>query len=241
MNGKVLFITGGSSNIGIGLVKEIAENYDTIWLHYNNGSEKIDELRKVYGNKIKPVKADFSKQEDIIGLIDAISSSKIIPDHIVHLASLRSKNNKFHKTEWSEYENMLAASLRPAVLILKTFLPLMSKKKYGKVVFMLSSFVSAAIPKYQSPYIISKYALYGLMKNLAAEYIDKGITVNAVSPDMIETDFIENIPDIIKMQNAENSPLKRNLVVDDVIPAFKYLLSDGADAVCGQNLIIGKL
>ena len=80
------------------------------------------------------------------------------------------------------------------------------------------------------------------MRNLAAEYIEKGITVNAVSPDMMETSFIDNIPDLIKAQNAESSPIKRNLKVEDVIPTFKYLLSDGADTVYGQNIVImGKL
>lgn len=239
---KVLLVTGGSSSVGIGLVSEIEKEYSTIWVHYNNSADRVNELRGRLGDKIKPVKADFSKEEDVIELINTITESKEIPDHIVHLAAIKSENKKFHKFNWDEYQDMTDSSLKPAVLILKKFLPSMSKNNYGKVVFMLSSFVGGATPKYQSPYIVSKYALYGLMRNLAAEYIEKGITVNAVSPDMMETGFIDNIPDIIKAQNAENSPIKRNLMVEDVIPTFKYLLSDGADTVYGQNIIImGKL
>lgn len=239
---KVLLVTGGSSSVGIGLVSEIEKEYSTIWVHYNNSADKVNELRGRLGDKIKPVKADFSKEEDVIELINTITESKEIPDHIVHLAAIKSENKKFHKFNWDEYQDMTDSSLKPAVLILKKFLPSMSKNNYGKVVLMLSSFVGGAAPKYQSPYIVSKYALYGLMRNLAAEYIEKGITVNAVSPDMMETGFIDNIPDIIKAQNAENSPIKRNLMVEDVIPTFKYLLSDGADTVYGQNIIImGKL
>lgn len=239
---KVLLVTGGSSSVGLGLIVEVEKEYNTIWVHYNNSAERVNELKGRFGDKIKPVKADFSKEEDVINLIDTISDSKEIPDHIVHLAAIKSENKKFHKFNWNEYQDMIDTSLKPAVLILKKFLPFMSKNNYGKVVFMLSSFVNGATPKYQSPYIVSKYALYGLMRNLAAEYIEKGINVNAVSPDMMETGFIDNIPDIIKAQNVENSPIKRNLMVEDVIPTFKYLLSDGADTVYGQNIIImGKL
>ena len=239
---KVLLVIGGSSSVGIGLVSEIEKEYSTIWVHYNNSADRVNELRDRLGDRIKPVKADFSKEEDVIELINTITESKEIPDHIVHLAAIKSENKKFHKFNWNEYQDMTDSSLKPAVLILKKFLPSMSKNNYGKVVFMLSSFVGGATPKYQSPYIVSKYALYGLMRNLAAEYIEKGITVNSISPDMMETGFIDNIPDIIKAQNAENSPIKRNLMVEDVIPTFKYLLSDGADTVYGQNIIImGKL
>lgn len=239
---KVLLVTGGSSSVGLGLIVEVEKEYNTIWVHYNNSADRVNELKGRFGDKIKPVKADFSKEEDVINLIDTISDSKEIPDHIVHLAAIKSENKKFHKFNWNEYQDMIDTSLKPAVLILKKFLPFMSKNNYGKVVFMLSSFVNGATPKYQSPYIVSKYALYGLMRNLAAEYIEKGINVNAVSPDMMETEFIDNIPDIIKAQNVENSPIKRNLMVEDVIPTFKYLLSDGADTVYGQNIIImGKL
>lgn len=239
---KVLLVTGGSSSVGLGLIAEVEKEYTTIWVHYNNSSARVDELKARFGDKIRPVKADFSKEEEVVELINTISDFKLIPDHIVHLAAIKSENKKFHKFSWSEYQDMSDSSLKPAVLILKKFMPAMSKNNYGKVVFMLSSFVNGATPKYQSPYIVSKYALYGLMRNMAAEYIEKGITVNAVSPDMMETGFIDNIPDIIKAQNAENSPLKRNLKVEDVIPTFKYLLSDGADTVYGQNIVImGKL
>lgn len=239
---KVLLVTGGSSSVGLGLIAEVEKEYNTIWVHYNNSSDRVDELKDRFGDKIRSVKADFSKEEEVVELINTISNAELIPDHIVHLAAIKSENKKFHKFSWSEYQDMSDSSLKPAVLILKKFMPAMSKNNYGKVVFMLSSFVNGATPKYQSPYIVSKYALYGLMRNLAAEYIEKGITVNAVSPDMMETGFIDNIPDIIKAQNAENSPLKRNLKVEDVIPTFKYLLSDGADTVYGQNIVImGKL
>lgn len=103
---------------------------------------------------------------------------------------------------------------------------------------MLTSCTENVPPKYLSPYVTVKYALLGLMKSLAAEYAEKGITVNGVSPDMMETRFLSEVSDIIVEKSAMTSPLGRNLTVQDAVPAFEYLLSDAAAAMTGQNLVI---
>ena len=121
-------------------------------------------------------------------------------------------------------------------MILQKFIPKMSKNKYGKIVFMLSAYLLGVPPKFQSPYITIKYALYGLMRTLASEYASRGITVNGVSPDMIETRFLSEIQEVIIKKNAEQNPLGRNMTVKDVIPIIDYLLSDKAEAVTGQNI-----
>jgi 3-oxoacyl-[acyl-carrier protein] reductase len=81
-----------------------------------------------------------------------------------------------------------------------------------------------------------KYALLGLMKSLAVEYADKGITVNGVSPDMMETKFLSDIPEMIVEQNRENSPLGRNILVEEVTPLMKHMLSDAGASMTGQNI-----
>lgn len=104
---------------------------------------------------------------------------------------------------------------------------------------MLSSYVANVPSKFQSPCISTKYDLLGLMRNLAAEYSAKNIAVNAVSPDMMETKFLSNIPDLIIEQNAKNLPIGRNIKIEEVVPAFEYLLSESANVVMGQNICIG--
>ena len=74
------------------------------------------------------------------------------------------------------------------------------------------------------------------MRNLDAEYASKGIIVNAVSPDMMETKFLSELPELIKEHSAKNNPLGRNIYVDEVVPTMEYLLSSGSDVVTGQNI-----
>lgn len=235
---KTLLVTGASSDVGSGLIKKVYGNYDSIICHYCSSDTIVRELRATLGDKIIPMRADFRSLEDIDRMCDEIENSMIIPDHIVHFSAPKAYNQNFHKCSWSNFDDGLTTSFRSIVCILERFIPYMRKKKYGKIVFMLSSYVLGVPPKFQSPYVSVKYALLGLMKSLSAEYADKGITANAVSPEMIETKFLSDINEKIIWNNANNSPLGRNLTVDDVIPAFEYLLSDAADAVNGQNIAI---
>lgn len=232
---KVLLVTGASSEVGRALIRRVAGEYETIWAHYCRTVEPLEELCREFGKKVVPIQADFLDETSIRAMIGKIVSSGQTPDHIVHLPAMKTFNERFHKRRWEDYQPGIDTSLRSAVLLLHAFIPGMVKQKYGRVVFMLTAYLIGVPPKFQSPYITVKYALYGLMRSLAAEYADKGITVNAVSPEMIETRFLEDIPELVVQQNAGNSPLKRNLTVEDVLPAFAYFLSDEAEAVTGQN------
>ena len=114
----------------------------------------------------------------------------------------------------------------------------MAKNKYGKVVVMLTSYTTNIPPKYLASYVTSKYALLGLIKALANEYADKGIRINGISPTMMDTKFLQSIPELIVKQNAMNSPTGKNLSVEEVTPMFEFLLSDKSAAITGQNIAI---
>lgn len=233
-SGKTLLITGASSDVGLKLMEKLAGNYEHIWAHYCHSKAAIDALGRE--RVIVPIQADFSRADDTQKLIETVASSGEYPDHIIHLSACKVFSQKFHKCSWQDYQNGIDVSLRSIEMILQNFLPVMAKKRQGKVVFMLSSCVAGIPPRGQSPYVVSKYALLGLMKVLSAEYAGKGITVNAVSPDMMETKFLQSIPELIVQQNAKTNPLGRNIEVEEVLSAFEYLLSEGASAVTGQNI-----
>ena len=233
---KVLLVTGASSDVGSELIRRVGQNYTKIWAHYKSSTDIIDELRTDLGEKLTPIQADFSDLESTSNLIQVINESGIIPDHIVHLSAQKARSLQFHKYTWESYQNEIDTSLRSITMILQAFIPRMTKNAYGKIVFILSAYLLGVPPKFQSPYITIKYALLGLMHNLAAEYASKGITVNAVSPDMMETKFLSEIPELIKEQSAKDNPLGRNIYVDEVVPTIEYLLSSGSDIVTGQNI-----
>ncbi len=235
---KILFVTGASSDIGLALIEAVADNYSKIIAHYRSSADRFSDLQAKLGDKLLPVQADFADSQSVRIMLDSLADLGLKPDHLVHLAAAPMENQKFKKLGWQDFSAAIDTDLRPIVDILGDFLPSMAKAKYGKVVFMLTSCVVGMPPKYKSVYTTAKYALLGLAKSLAVEYADRGITVNGVSPEMVDTRFVDNLPDLIKEMNAADMPLKRNLQVEDVVPTLAYLLSDGADMVSGQNIVI---
>jgi 3-oxoacyl-[acyl-carrier protein] reductase len=120
--------------------------------------------------------------------------------------------------------------------IFREFLPPMAKATYGKVVIMLTSYVYNTPPKFMTNYLISKYALLGFMKGAAVEYAGKGININGISPNMIETKFLDNIDKRLIEMNVENSLIKRTIRIKEVVAGILFLLSDDCGAMYGVNL-----
>lgn len=235
---KVLLVTGASSDVGIKLIKKIYKEYATIYLHYGHMNDKLEKTIEMLSCEVdvKPIQADFSNLDDVKSMIADIESYGKYPNSIVHIAAPRIYNKQFHKDEWENYNKGWEISVRSIVLILNSFIKKMSKMNYGRIVFMLTSNTLEKPAKYQASYVTYKYALLGLMKSLSVEYIEKGITVNGVSPNMMETKFLENVPDLIIEQNATSSPIGRNILVDEVIPVIEYMLSDMGESMTGQNI-----
>lgn len=234
----ILLILGASSDIGIELIRRVDKAETVILAHYYNNVDSIESIKKESEAKIVPIKADLSEENDINYLIKKIEKEHGHPNKIVHFPAPKFVNIRFKNIEWDRFQKDILIQLKSIVLILKSFLPLMAKAKKGKVVFMLSSCTFNVPPKALSHYVTIKHALLGLMKSLASEYAEKHININAVSPSMIETKFLERIPDKIIEITAEKHPLKRIATPGDVVPAILFLLSEESNYINGINIPI---
>lgn len=233
---KILLVTGASSDIGSELIRNVFQNYEKVLAHYHHWNENLEGLKQEAGDKIIFIQADFSDSNSVTDMIRTIKEQGLEPDHIVHFPAPKMKIQKFVKENWTTFQNGWETSVHSLVEILQAFLPHMQKQKYGKIVLMLTSCTLDVPPKFQAAYTTVKYAMLGLMKSLAVDYMDKGITVNGVSPDMIQTRFLSELPEHLIEQYSEKRPGKRILTVAEVIPILSFLLSDGADHVSGMNL-----
>ncbi len=238
MNNKVLLMTGASSDIGCKIISEVADEFDYIIAHHIGDDAKLANLKEQLGEKLILLYGNFLDEEGTYKFVEDVKNTGKIPTHIVHLPAGKYENIKFGKITWNKFNTDINIALRSLVIILNNFLPEMAKNKYGKIIVMLSSCTLNIPPKYVSSYVTTKYALLGLVKALSNEYADKGIQINGVSPSMMETKFLKDIPELIIQQNAANSPTGKNLSVDDVVPMFKFLLSEDANCITGQNMAI---
>jgi 3-oxoacyl-[acyl-carrier protein] reductase len=126
--------------------------------------------------------------------------------------------------------------VRSAVLLLRRFLPKMAKLPRARVVFVLSSVTRGMPPKFVSMYAVVKHAQLGLMKALASEYAATGLTVNAVSPSMVTTRYLDQLPEVAVQMAAAASPRGRNATPEEVVGAIAFLLSAEADYINGAEI-----
>lgn len=235
---RVLLVTGASSESGVAVVKKIYSDYKKIYLQFRSMNSSlaslIDELVKK-GIDVTALQADLSDDNDIDALIKEINDTGVMPDSIIHMPSPKLKQVHFKKELIEDFDLGYKVCVHSAVRILQAFLPSMVKKKYGRIVFVLSDVTLNMPAKFEASYVTVKYALLGLMKSLSVEYIEKGITVNAVSPDMMETKLLSELPERMLELNRTNSPIGRNIKPSEMEPIIRLFLSEDSDAITGQN------
>ena len=236
---KIFLIIGATSDIASEYIKIInkKEEKSTIIALFYGDKSKLEELSQTMNNiTFDFVECNLLNKDDIRKTIEYIQNNYKTPTHILHMAAKKFEYVKFSKFNWDDVSLDLEIQVHSFAEFLKAFLPEMAKNKYGKVVAMLSSVTKGVPPKYLSQYTTVKYALLGLLNSLVSEYKEKGININAVSPTMVETSFLEKIDNRIVEMNALNSGMKRNVKTVEVASAINYLMSEEAEYINGLNL-----
>jgi len=233
----IVLITGASSDIGLALIRRlaVAPEAPVILAHGHSGIARIAALRDALASaEIHPIEADFRSEACVAGLGEEVSRSFGPPTQIVHIPALKLVYERFSKFGWDHFEADLHIQLRSAVI--RRFLPAMARMPRARVVFLLSSVTRGVPPKFMSMYTVIKHAQLGLMRALASEYANTGLCVNAVSPGMVDTQFLDNVPELVKEMSASASPRRRNAKPDEVVDAIEFLLSPKASYITGVEI-----
>ena len=233
---SVYLITGASSDLGLELIKTVAKEGDKFLLTGFGDSAKLTAFCDANNIDYNYYDVNLTSLYSIDSLVADIEKTGLVPTHFVHLPALRVINTKFKNFDEERFLADINVQIVSAAKICKSILPKMAKAKFGRVLFMGTSYVLSNPPKNTTAYIAAKSGVVGLMKSLATDYAGYGITVNAVSPSMIETKFLAETSHLIVEQAAAEHPMKRNAQVGDVVPAMAFLLSEEARFITGVNL-----
>lgn len=238
---KTILILGASSDIGMAYIAELESTHDEeevqVIAHYRTMTPKFkalaDSVKKI---SLSTIQADLAVPKDVGSLIREVSERHPSPTHLLHLAAGKFQYTRLRQFDADAVRAEMEAQVFSFAEVLKAFAPLMAKNHYGKIVVMLTSCTIGAPPKFLVEYVTCKYALLGLMKAAAVEYRDKGLCINGISPSMVETKFLDSIDKRIVDMTATESPLKRNININEIIAAIIFLMSDDNSYMCGVNL-----
>lgn len=236
MNKQVVLIIGASSSIGCQIIRELPQKNTSVIAHFCNNEKSLESLRDEVELDMFTIQADLSEEDGVDRFIQDIANLNLLPNKIVFLAAPKLSLTRFKNLNWEDFQQQGNMQLYIAYKILHTYLPKLGKLKAGKIIFMLSSYTIGIPPIAMAHYVTAKYALLGLMKSLASEYASKNIAINAVSPSMIETDFLSQIPSQLVEITADRHPLKRNGLPGDIAPVICFLLSEQAGFITGTNI-----
>ncbi len=234
---KVAFITGASGGIGSACALALAKNGEGVGIHYHlNRDGAVKTLRScaAYTDRVAAYSADLCKSEQVKRIADAFMAEFGVPDDLILCAGAAGQM-LFQDTTDEEYDRLMDSNVRSAFLTIRAFLPAMISEKKGNIV-LISSMWGQVGGSCEVVYSAAKAALIGMTKALAKEVAPSGIRVNCVCPGVILTPMVENLGEETLASLAEDTPLGRNGLPEDVANAVLYLSTEGASFITGQIL-----
>ncbi len=221
---KNILITGSSSGIGKVAAETLkAEGYKV----FQTGRKLLDIENYISINLSDPnnVNKLYNYVKENFGDIDILVNNageyvyspidKMKPDEIIQI---------FNSNFISHY------------YLTSLVVPYMKQKKFGRIVNIAS--ISGVVGEANaSLYSATKSAYFGFSKALALELAEYNITVNSISPGWVETQLTENaLSEEEKKETLDVIPQKRFVEPVEVANLIKYLISDNAKGITGQNI-----
>ena len=230
-----IFLTGASGGIGSALCSKFLKNNYTLVLTASS-DEKLVNLKNQYGTNHYYYKSDLSNSENLQSCLDDISKDHKDISVIVNNAGTTADNLilRMKNDQWSK---VIQTNLNSNYQIIKSLLPNMLAKKYGKIIG-ISSIVGTTGNLGQSNYVASKSGLVGLYKSIALEVAKRNINVNIVSPGFISTSMTDKLNEDQKNSYLTKIPMMRFGSSEDVANLVYFLSTDESAYITGQNFHI---
>ena len=235
LKGKYAVVTGAKKGIGYAIAKRFLEEnvagvavldleaFDTTELD-PTGERAVSYACDV--GDAEMVKAVFDQIYERFGRVDIlVNNAGIIADAM------------FHKMTDAQWDRVLRVNVEGVYNCTRQVINKMRGQQYGRIVNVSS--VSAFGAAGQCNYSLTKSGLIGFTKSLAKESGRKGITVNAVAPDFIDTDMLRTLPKEDLEAACKLSPMQRPGTPDEVAALVTYLASDDASYVSGECIRCG--
>lgn len=191
IKGKIVFITGASSGIGLESAKAFAREGCKLILT----ARRIDkikflaaELLKEFGTESLTLPLDVRKKEDVFTLFDKLPEDWKKIDILLNNAGVGKGLSPIHESDPDGWDEMIDTNVKGLLFVTKSVANLMIKNGNGHII-NVGSVAGREVYPNGNVYCATKFAVNALTKAMRVELYDKNIRVTTVDPGMVETEF----------------------------------------------------
>ena len=252
LKGRVAVITGSTSGIGQAIAEVFAREGASILLNGFGDPAAIESqrarLEKLAGAKVVYDAADMTKPREIEAMIKRAASELGGIDILVNNAGIQhvAPVDEFPDEKW---DAIIAVNLSSAFHATKHALPIMKRKRWGRVVNIASAHGLVASPN-KVAYVSAKHGIVGFTKAVAVEYAEQGIRCNSICPGFVHTPLVEKqIVDRAAENNVSRDQAIRDIIlapqptrefvtVEQIAGTALFLCSPAADQITGAQFSV---
>lgn len=232
-----ILITGGTSGLGKATVELLVKDGHQVYFSYLATEEftaVANEMEETYSN-VKAVPLNFCETDSVDGFCNQMKVWNL--DVLVNCTYVgKPQTTYFHKIAAEDFQKAFEMNIIPTVKITQAAIEVMKKKKFGKIINIITEAVMGLPPMGYTLYACNKAYLMKLSDVINKEYTRYNITSNCILPAFMQTNFATVDERILDQMQAEH-PLKKLLTVDEVAQSVKYFV-DASQQVNGVKLPI---
>ena len=220
--GRVALVTGGNRGIGRAIAERLQQDGFRVAATYRSGEVPPGVLG---------VQCDITSQSDVESAFKTVES-ELGPVEVVVANAGITRDTLLMRMSDEDWDAVIATNLTGAFRVARRAARPMLRARFGRIIFV-SSVVGQLGSAGQVNYAASKSGLVGLARSLARELGSRGVTANVVAPGFIETEMTADLGEQLVQKYAEQIPLGRMGVVDDVAATIAFLAGPGAGYITG--------
>ncbi len=236
---RYALVTGASRGIGRATAVELAKNGCYVIINYKSNHEAANETLRLIqeaGGQGELLPFDVSKPSEINAALDkwfAAHKDEYI-DVLVNNAGIVDDELMLWM-EPEQWHSVIDVNLNGFFYTTRRVLEGMIENRHGRIINM-SSISGQTGYRGNVNYAAAKSAMIGVTRALATEVASRGITVNAVSPGLIDSDMVQEAKKYAadEFKNVSNIPMQRLGKPEEVAYLISFLCSGKADYISGQ-------
>lgn len=243
LTGKVALLTGASKGMGRAMAEGLAEHGARVMM----SSRKLDQCQaaadeinqRCGAERAFAFACNAGYKDQLQALVDHTRQTLGPIDILVGNAGVNPFYGPMSEIPDEAYDKIMSTNVKANHWLVKMVAPDMVASGSGSI--MITSSTGAFAPSLVlGTYNISKLAVIGLVRNLAAELGPKGVRVNAICPGLIRTDFAQALWDNPEAEQRANEqiPLRRLGEAEDLKGLAVFLGSGSSAYVTGQALTV---